>query len=154
MPATVRRVSNSRKQGSDVGAGRRYPSGMAGMRAMGVSTRTVWAAALALLLALRILSPPGFMPSFANGAITITVCPDAETASSPLAHHHDHGHAKLQQHCPYAAGASPATAAETAFVAAALLFAAAVMFRGRAFEHIDSRRPHDRPPSRGPPIPA
>jgi hypothetical protein len=45
---------------------------------------------LALLLAVRLLSPAGFMPSFDRGTITIVACPDAASAPAMMGHHH-HG---------------------------------------------------------------
>jgi UDP-N-acetylmuramyl pentapeptide phosphotransferase/UDP-N-acetylglucosamine-1-phosphate transferase len=115
--------------------------------------RSAAAVLFALLLAVRLLSPAGFMPAFDHGAISITVCPDGEPAPAPMAHHHHHGEAKLQQHCPYAAGAAPATAAELALVVAAVL-AIALLLVGRPFQSIRHRRLQDRPPLRGPPVPA
>ncbi len=116
-----------------------------------------WRAALTILfgalLALRLLSPPGFMPSFDHGSVAIVVCPDASGASTPMAlHHHHHGDAKLQQHCPYAAGGSPAAAAELPLIAAMLLVTAALEPAGKSFAFLDFRRFRDRPPLRGPPL--
>ena len=113
--------------------------------------RSVVAVLFALMLAMRLLSPAGFMPAFDHGSISIIVCPDAGLAPAPMTQHHDHGDAKLQQHCPYAAGGSPATASEIALVVAALLAAAALQLGGRELGFLHFSRPHERPPLRGPP---
>lgn len=115
--------------------------------------RSAAAMLFALLLAVRLLSPAGFMPAFDHGAISIVVCPDGDPAPAPMTHHHHHGHAKLQQHCPYAAGAAPATTAELALIVAAL-FAIALLLAGQPFQSVRRRRLHDRPPLRGPPLAA
>jgi hypothetical protein len=68
--------------------------------------RAVLVAAMALAMALRLLSPAGFMPAFEHGAVTIVVCPDAVPGAMTMAHHHHHRDAAHQQPCPYAAAAS------------------------------------------------
>jgi UDP-N-acetylmuramyl pentapeptide phosphotransferase/UDP-N-acetylglucosamine-1-phosphate transferase len=109
------------------------------------------AAALLLLLAVRLLSPAGFMPVFDHGSVVIVACPDSGPVPTPMAHHHHHGDSKLQQHCPYAAGTAPANAAELALIVVALLVAAALVC-GRPFESFQRLRLHDHPPARGPPL--
>lgn len=111
------------------------------------------AALLALLLAVRLLSPAGFMPAFDLGAVSIVICPDADPAPMSMAHHQHHGDAKLLQHCPFAAGGVPATAAELALIVAALV-AVALLVSGVAFELFCCHRLRDWPPSIGPPLPA
>jgi hypothetical protein len=118
-----------------------------------IAFRSAAAMLLALVLAVRLLSPAGFMPSFQEGAVAIVACPDGEPASAPMIHHHHHGDAKFLQHCPYAAGAAPATAAKLALLVAALLVAASALV-GRPFHCLRLARLRDRPPLRGPPLPA
>ena len=77
------------------------------MRHAHAPTRTAWAMMLGLLLALRLLSPAGFMPAFANGQVTIVVCPDAFAAPIAARHHHGETGQSLHQHCPYASAAGP-----------------------------------------------
>ena len=115
--------------------------------------RAATAAVLALILAVRLLSPAGFMPAFDHGSVAIVICPDAEPATAPVAHHHHNGESKLQQHCPYAAGAAPATAGDLALILAACLAAAALPVR-RPFESLRRRQLRERPPLRGPPLAA
>ena len=127
---------------------------MSGIRTATTLTRALCAASFALLLALRLLSPAGFMPAFSAGTITIVACPDAEPP--PAVHHaaaHHHGKsAAAHQPCPYAS-ASPAGVADTGMLllAAALLVGAALLL-GRTFQFIARYRNHDRPPLRGPPL--
>lgn len=111
--------------------------------------RSAAAALFALLMAVRLLSPAGFMPAFEHGAVSIVACPDGDPAPTPMAHHH-HGDPKLQQHCPYAAGSAPATAADVAAVAAVLV-AAALLLAGQPLQSFQRRRQRERPPLRGPP---
>ena len=106
---------------------------------------------LGLLLALRLLSPAGFMPAFDHGSVAIVPCPD-QPAPTSMAHHH-HGPKKVQQLCPYAAGNAPAAALELAFIAA-LLFAGRALLQGRIFRYAAIRRVRERPPLRGPPLSA
>jgi hypothetical protein len=103
-------------------------------------------------MALRLLSPAGFMPAFDRGAVTIVVCPDAEPGAMPMAHHHHHGDAAHQQPCPYAAAAavgplpwdSPAIMPSPVEPSARPTAARVESFA------IDHRR--DRPPATGPPL--
>lgn len=123
------------------------------MRSAFPPIRMLCAGMLALLLALRMLSPAGFMPAFDHGAVSIVACPDYETVPQPMPHHlRNHG-AKHDHHqpCPYAAGASVGTAPDL------FLFAATLVFRGtllvdRKLEFAQARRRHERPPLRGPPV--
>jgi len=128
-------------------------------RAAPAVTRFAWGAMLALVLALRLLTPTGFMPSFDRGRITVVPC-DGIVATPPpmtMAHHGDHDghqHGKAgHQTCPYAAGASPGLLPLDLFAGldqppisatAVAAFAAAFVLRSR----------QDRPPSTGPPVAA
>ena len=124
-------------------------------RAAPVLTRSAWAAMLALVLALRLLTPTGFMPSFEQGRIAVVPC-DGIVAAPPMkmAHHDGHQHGKSgHQPCPYAAGASPASlpldslaGIEPPLIAATAVAAFAAVFVLRSRQ--------DRPPSTGPPAAA
>lgn len=115
-------------------------------------TRSIWAALLALLLAVRLLAPAGFMPSFDQGAVTIVACPDGDLGVAPMSVHH-HGHSKqLHQPCPYASASGVGSlAAHMAPLIVVLMFAAALLL-GRTFFFIERGRAHERPPLRGPPL--
>lgn len=123
------------------------------MNLRSATVRSAVAVLFALLLAVRLLSPAGFMPSFDHGSVAIVICPDGEPAAPSMAHHHHPGDPKLKQHCPYAAGAAPATASGFAIIVVAL-FAVAALSSFRSFEALIRRRLRVRPPLRGPPLPA
>src|SRR5689334_14779375 len=122
------------------------------MRSASAPVRTVCAVLLALLLGVRTLSPVGFMPAFDRGTITIVACPDYD-AAPPMAHHH-HGPKELHQHCPYAAGSAPATSLLELAPLLTLLLAGAALLLWPRFHAVGLRRSRERPPSRGPPLPA
>ena len=137
------------------------------------SMRLLLAAVLALCLGVRLLTPAGFMPAFAGGALTIVPCPDAEGAP-PFApkpamadmampghamaarggHAHDYAGKDVFHHqpCPYAAAAS-LTGLDTGFAALAALVAMAVLPPlARALPHYRRQATRERPPLRGPPL--
>jgi len=129
------------------------------MRAAPALTRSAWAAMLALVLALRLMTPAGFMPSFDHGQVTVVPCDGIVAAPPPMkmAHHghhegHQHGTAGHQT-CPYAAGAAPALLPLDSFagIEPPLISATAVMAFAAAFV-LRSRQ--ERPPSTGPPATA
>jgi Protein of unknown function (DUF2946) len=114
-------------------------------------------ALLALLLGLRLLTPAGFMPAFDHGAVTIVVCPDAEPPPSPMAmHNHQHQHSpkKLHQNCPYASASALGGLLDNHPLLAALVVVGLALLFGPAYHYLERQRAHDRPPLRGPPIPA
>ena len=115
----------------------------------------MYAALLALLMAVRLLAPAGLMPSFDHGAVTIVACPDAEPGTAAMSAHH-HGHSKLvHQPCPYAAASGVGSlAADAALLVGVLVLAGAALLLGRTFLFIERNRTHERPPLRGPPLPA
>ena len=137
------------------------------------------AAILALWLGVRLLTPAGFMPSFANGSLTIVECPEADgapaMAAMPMAgmdmagmdmagmdmagmampdSGHDHGKAAFHQLCPYAQAASLAGIDPGVAAIALLVLIAALPPLARALLAISRRATRDRPPSQGPPLPA
>jgi hypothetical protein len=127
---------------------------MAAIKTATVPKRAIWALALALLLGLRLLSPPGFMPAFANGAVTIIVCPDAEPASGLGGHDHHGSHSKvIHQTCAYASASTFGSAPADAPLLAPPLAAAATSVIARPFAFAGQHSDHERPPLRGPPIP-
>ena len=115
--------------------------------------RAVLAALFALLLAVRLLVPAGFMPAFDHGAVTIVACPDADSAT-PAPMHHQHGSQKHHEPCPYAsASALGALGADFAALVTFLIFGAALRL-GRTFLFLARNSFPERPPTRGPPLPA
>ena len=134
------------------------------------TTRLLLAAVLALWLGVRLLTPAGFMPSFANGALAIVECPEADGAPPQLAMPdmpgmdmpgmtmpdaaHDHGKEGFHQLCPYAQAASLAGIDQDVAIVAILILLAALAPRERALIAFARRATRDRPPSQGPPLPA
>jgi hypothetical protein len=134
-----------------------HPSGYdarVGLRSASGATHVLFGALLTLVLATRLLTPAGFMPSFEHGAVAIVVCPDAEPAAAPMGHYHHGGEKKLHQPCPYAAGAAAGTLADIFALLATVLVSGAALLLGRAFRFLERHRSRERPPSRGPPLPA
>lgn len=122
-------------------------------------TRALCGTLFAIMLALRLLTPAGFMPAFDRGTVTIVVCPDAEAAPTlaMAAHHHQHGnghHQQLHQPCPYASASALGAVAVGFAPAVGVLIPAPALLLGRNFLLIDFKRAHLRPPLRGPPLPA
>jgi hypothetical protein len=126
---------------------------MAGLRTATIPTRAMWAGLLALVFALRVLTPAGFMPAFEHGSVAIVVCPDADSAAAAPMHHHG-GHKTLHQSCPYAAASALGTFGADAPLLAATLVVGPALLLGRTFLFLEKIRSHERPPLRGPPLPA
>ena len=116
--------------------------------------RLLLALAFAMLIAVRLLTPAGFMPAFGDGGVAIVACPDADPAPAPMHGHHG-GHSKtFHEPCPYAAaGGLNSLAADAPLLLAALIFATAVLV-GRAALFLERSRTNLRPPSRAPPLSA
>ena len=108
---------------------------MPGLRSAATVERGLWTALLALALALRLLTPAGFMPAFDHGAVAIVVCPDSDSFNSvSAAHHHHHGGSKaVHQPCPFAAASGlGAVAADFSPLFDVLIFVPALLL-GRTF---------------------
>lgn len=106
-----------------------------------------------MLLALRVLTPTGFMPAFERGAITIVVCPDAST-DSPSGMMHHSGDAKHHEQCPFASGSSFGTVGGEFVALLGPLVFVAVLLLGRTSDYIERHSRQLRPPLRGPPVTA
>jgi hypothetical protein len=116
--------------------------------------RAVCCVLLALLLAVRLLAPAGFMPAFDHGAVTIVACPDADGGAVAPGHHHHRNSKHDHQPCPYAAASSlGALGPDFGALLDVLIFGAALLL-GRTFLFIERNGLRERPPTRGPPIPA
>lgn len=109
---------------------------------------------MALAMALRLLSPEGFMPAFDRGAVTIVACPDAEpmAMAMPMGHHDADSGKAAHQPCPYAAasGAGPlpwdSAVIATPAIDPSPVPAAAIVAR------LSADRTRQRPPATGPPL--
>lgn len=114
----------------------------------------MWGTFVAILLALRLLTPTGFMPAFDHGSVTIVACPDAQASPSPMAAHH-HGHSKqFHQPCPYASASGLGFLVVDFAALIGPLIVAGALLLARNFPFVELRRAHERPPPRGPPVPA
>ena len=122
------------------------------MRGAPVSIRFAAAAMLALLLAIRSLAPAGFMPAFDNGSVTIVVCPDAMPGQA--SHHRSGDHKSLHQPCPYAAASAVDAVGPGWTPLLPILSFGVVLLLGRTLQFIERHETRERPPLRGPPLPA
>jgi len=126
---------------------------VAGLKQCSTPMRALIGALVAMLLAIRLMSPAGFMPSFEHGSVTIVACPDAGPAVAPMSQRH-HGRQDQHQPCPYAAASALGTAADPMPWAIAVVLLAAALVFARPYRLPDRRRDYEHPPSRGPPVPA
>lgn len=125
------------------------------LRTASVSQRAWWAAVLTLVLALRLLTPAGFMPAFEHGKLTIVECPGSGAVPAMPAMpgmHHDRN--QTCQSCPHATatGAGLVDTGAPALGVASIL--AAPQLLGHRFVAPARNISHDRPPAIGPPISA
>jgi hypothetical protein len=144
------------------------------LRRFHLPIRLLLAALLALCVGVRLLTPAGFMPSFASGSLAIVPCPDAEGAPpdppAPVMHHmdgmamadtvtpapvHDHGRNPFHhQSCPYASAASLAGLDFAGVTLALVVLVAVLPPLSPALPVFRRRATRDRPPAQGPPRPA
>ena len=127
---------------------------MAAIRSSNLGFRTAVAVLFALVLAARLLSPAGFMPAFDRGSVAIVICPDAEPVAAGMAGHHHHKPKQHHQPCPYAAASALVALANDLPLLAALLVVGLALLLGRPSSFPERHHTRDRPPLRGPPIPA
>lgn len=124
------------------------------MRTVPAHARCLLAIAVALLLAFRLLSPAGFMPAFDRGVVTIVACPDAVLGAGSVDAHHAEHSKKLHATCPYAAASGLGSLAPDAAPILAVLMLSVALLLGRTFQFLERSRARERPPLRGPPLPA
>ena len=122
------------------------------MRTAPALARSICGVLLALLMAVRLLAPAGFMPLFEHRTVTIVSCPDAD-AGGTMPAHHEHSK-RLHQPCPYASASGLGSIANSFGPLAGVLILAAALLLGRTFLFLERSRAYERPPLRGPPIPA
>jgi|SRR5579872_1055895 len=124
------------------------------VRAAPSSFRFLWAALFALTLAMRLLTPSGFMPAFDHGEFTIVDCPASSAA--PMAPMRGMGHdpAKPCQLCPHAVATGAGLADAPPLGIYPPIFSAFVPAVLRVFTLDVASRKHNRPPAIGPPLPA
>ena len=129
---------------------------MVPMRASSRPLRFAWATIFALLLAIRLLAPAGFMPAFDHGSVTIIACPDADSSVPAIHHHHHHplDHAALHHPCPYASASGLGALGPDWTPPGRVAPFAAALVVGSAFLFIERRRDGERPFAIGPPVSA
>ena len=122
------------------------------MRRATSEIRALWALVFALALALRLVTPTGFMPAVEHGRLTIVECP----GSMPLPPMHvmDHSSGKASEDCPFATATGAGWAGEQPSIPTNPLVASAPQWLGAERIFSLPRGQHDRPPAIGPPIPA
>jgi hypothetical protein len=114
--------------------------------------RTLLAVLLTAILAVRLLTPAGFMPSFEGGAVSIVVCPDEAPLPTMSHHHHGGTSKKLSQPCPFAASAGMGALAADFVPLLGVLVLAVALLLGRTFLFVERHRVREWPPSQGPPL--
>jgi hypothetical protein len=129
---------------------------MFGLRSAATPERAIWATLLALALALRLLGSTGYMPGVEQGHLTIIACPDADP-NAPLAVGASHHHGKARHNhnaCPYAAASLLGAFGTDIIPLFAVLLLGMALLLGRAFQFVERNTIGERPPLRGPPLPA
>lgn len=124
------------------------------MRTAPSHARAVWALMLALVLAVRLVTPAGFMPAVDHGRLTIVDCPGSDPA--PMAPMTGMGHDKSKgdQTCPFATATGAGTVGDQPLLLVPERFAAVPHAHDVDIHFSLPRGQHDRPPAIGPPIPA
>lgn len=124
--------------------------------------RLCLAALFAAMLAMRLVSPVGFMPDWRAAALVPChgTGPARFVQPTATAHHVHHSApsnsepakaADAHQPCPYAMAAVPATGGTQPPLVAAVLIVAVALLLGRTYRFVERHRAHERPPLRGPP---
>lgn len=127
---------------------------MLSLRSAATPERTIWTTLLAFVLALRLLTPAGFMPAFDHGTVSIVACPDWDSGAPARTHHHHGGSKTMHEPCPFAA-ASGLGALTVAFGSLLnVLMLAPALLLARTFLFVERHSARERPPTRAPPLPA
>jgi len=122
------------------------------MRRAASEIRALWAVVFALALALRLVTPTGFMPAVEHGRLTLVECPGS--IPLPPMHGMDHSRGKASEPCPYATATGAGVAGEQPRLQLEPMAGSAPEWRGAERIFSIPRGQHDRPPAIGPPISA
>jgi len=117
--------------------------------------RACWAVAFALLVAMRLLTPAGFMPAWDNSQVRIILCDDSGTQIGAATHHAHQGKSdgsKHHQSCPYAAASATPFLTLPAIAVAPPLEIASDLSASTQPARFQVERKVERPPSRAPPV--
>jgi hypothetical protein len=137
------------------GLSARYQTTMLSLRSAATPTGGIWATLLTLALALRLLTPAGFMPAFDHGAVSIVACPDWDGGTPATPTHHHHGGSKTtHQPCSFAAGSGLGALTGALGPLLDVWILAPALLLGRIFLFLERRSARERPPTRAPPFAA
>jgi hypothetical protein len=128
------------------------------LRRLVLKNRKLAGFVLVLALAMKLLVPAGFMPTFSDGRIVVSICsgtgPTTMVMTIPGLEHgksKDGHQGKAEQPCAFAGLSAPSlAAADPMLLAIAIAFAMALALQPITASIIRAR-PHLRPPLRGPP---
>ena len=128
------------------------------LRRLALNNRVLASALLALAMMMKVLVPSGFMPTLDHGQIVISICsgtgPMTMVMTVPGLEHGKPGesqHGKSEQPCAFSGLSAPSlAAADPVLLALAILFVMALALRPMVPTAVQ-KRPHLRPPLRGPP---
>ena len=112
-----------------------------------------WAVAFGLLLAMRLLTPQGFMPAWHGNQAQLILCDELGTHVGASIHHW-HGEKDAPKHrqtCPYAAASAQLFLDPPATTIALQFAASSTVTPVHAFTGEPLKQPIRRPPSRAPP---
>ena len=121
-----------------------------------LANRSCLAVAFGLLLAMRLLTPTGFMPTWSGNQLQIVICDDGGRQVG-AASHHEHGkkdEPKLRHSCPYAAASAESFLWPPTPGVDHPRKIASIGPTGAVLADLPAKRKIERPPSRAPPVPA
>jgi hypothetical protein len=108
----------------------------------------------AVVLAMRLVTPAGFMPWFDQGRLTVVECPGSGPMPMAPMSGMDDSQKKVCQSCPHGTATGAGLVDAPPLLAAVESFAT-VTPRLATLQSLPLRRgEHERPPAIGPPIPA
>ena len=127
---------------------------MLAMRTAPSQFRAAWAVMLALVLAMRLVTPAGFMPSFDQGRLTVVECPGSTSMPMPPMSGMDDSQKKVCQSCPHGTATGAGLVDAQPLLAPAENYPTAMPRVGTLWSLPLRSGEHERPPAIGPPIPA
>ena len=122
------------------------------MRTAPTLKSAAWAMILALALAMRLVTPAGFMPMFDGGRLTVVECPGSGPMPMMPMSGMDQGQKKLCQSCPHATATGAGLVDAKPLMPEIARFAPVPLSVGSDFTLALARGQHERPPAIGPPI--
>lgn len=139
---------------NDMGIRPSYRRSVLPMRHATAPARAGFAVLLAFVLAFRLLTPTGYMPTFDQGRLTVIECPGSSDAPMSLMPGMSHDHGKTCQNCPHATATGAGLAAAPPLAIAATVFSSIALVVWREFAVRVAGAKYERPPAIGPPVSA